>query len=327
MINLIGFEKEYSDLLNRFNSKNLSSSIIIHGLYGIGKRTFLNSFIKDIINIEFKNNNLDHHINLIKNNTHPNVKIIEKVIDSKTGKLKSNINIDQIRKLKNFLNSTSMYDNSSKIVIIDTADDFNISSSNSILKILEESRENTYIFLISNQISKLLPTIRSRCLKIKLNNHNFSNFSKIVKNNIDEILNEELNFYFQLTHGSPGMSMMYYKNNFMDIYQLTIQCLLSNYLNKNKINLSNILLKLNDNEFSNYLSMLKFILIVTNKLKVNKNDENIVSIPNYKELELLSENLTRKNLIDRFDYLINNQDELFNLNLDKKVFILNFLDQ
>ena len=76
-----------------------------------------------------------------------------------------------------------------------------------------------------------------------------------------------------------------------------------------------------------YISMLKFILIVANKLKVNRDDKSLVNMPNYLELESLSENLTKKNLIDRFDYLTNNQKELFSLNLDKKVFILNFLTQ
>ena len=73
--------------------------------------------------------------------------------------------------------------------------------------------------------------------------------------------------------------------------------------------------------------MLKFILIVANKLKVNRDDKSFVNIPNYLELESLSTNLTKKNLIDRFDYLTNNQKELFSLNLDKKIFILNFLTQ
>ena len=76
-----------------------------------------------------------------------------------------------------------------------------------------------------------------------------------------------------------------------------------------------------------YLSMLKFILIVANKLKVNRDDKSLINIPNYLELESLSANLTQKNLIDRFDYLTNNQKELFSLNLDKKIFILNFLTQ
>ena len=327
MIELIGFEKEYSDLLKRYKSNNLPNSILIHGLSGIGKRTFLNKLVKNIINIEFKDSNLDHHLNLFKNNTHPNIKIIEKEIDSKTGKIKSNITIEQIRRLKTFLNSTTTIQNSSKIVIVDSADYLNISSANSMLKILEEPKENTYIFLISNQISLLLPTIRSRCLKIKFNTHNLTNFTNIIKDNIDEISNEEINFYFELTYGSPGTTILYYNNDFLDIFQLSIKCLLSNDLDDDKINLSNILSKLTNDEFNNYLSMLKFILIVANKLKVNRDDKSLINMPNYLELESLSTNLTKKNLIDRFDYLTNNQKELFSLNLDKKIFILNFLTQ
>ena len=327
MTELIGFEKEYSDLLKRYKSNNLPNSILIHGLSGIGKRTFLNELVKNIINIEFKDSNLDHHLNLFKNNTHPNIKIIEKEIDSKTGKIKSNITIEQIRRLKTFLNSTTIIQNSSKIVIVDSADYLNISSANSMLKILEEPKENTYIFLISNQISLLLPTIRSRCLKIKFNTHNLTNFTNIIKDNIDEISNEEINFYFELTYGSPGNTILYYNNDFLDIFQLSIKCLLSNDLDDDKINLSNILSKLTNDEFNNYLSMLKFILIVANKLKVNRDDKSLINMPNYLELESLSTNLTKKNLIDRFDYLTNNQKELFSLNLDKKIFILNFLTQ
>jgi len=327
MTKLIGFEKEYNDLIHRYKSNNLPNSILIHGLSGIGKRTLLNKLVKDILNIEFKDNNVAHHLNLLKNKTHPNIKIIEKEIDSKTGKTKSNITIDQIRRLKTFLNSTSIIQNSSKIVIVDSADYLNISSSNSMLKILEEPNENTYIFLISNQISLLLPTIRSRCLKIKLNSHNLANFTNIINDNIDEISNEEINFYFELTYGSPGIAILYYNNDFLDIIQLSIKCLLSNDLNDDKINLSNILSKLTNDEFNNYLSMLKFILIVANKLKVNRNDKSLVNMPNFLELESLSINLTKKNLIDRFDYLTNNQKELFSLNLDKKIFILNFLTQ
>ncbi len=327
MIELIGFEKEYSDLLKRYKSNNLPNSILIHGLSGIGKRTFLNKLVKNIINIEFKDSNLDHHLNLFKNNTHPNIKIIEKEIDSKTGKIKSNITIEQIRRLKTFLNSTTTIQNSSKIVIVDSADYLNISSANSMLKILEEPKENTYIFLISNQISLLLPTIRSRCLKIKLNAHNLTNYTNIIKDNIDEISNEEINLYFELTYGSPGTTILYYNNDFLDIFQLSIKCLLSNDLDDDKINLSNILSKLTNDEFNNYLSMLKFILIVANKIKVNRDDKSLINITNYLELESLSTNLTQKNLIDRFDYLTNNQKELFSLNLDKKIFILNFLTQ
>ena len=327
MVKLIGFDKEYNDILHRYKSFNLPNSIIIHGLNGIGKRTFVNKLVKDILNIEFKDNNFHHHLNLFNNNTHPNIKVIEKEIDSKTGKIKSIITIDQIRRLKTFLNSTSLNQNSSKIVIVDSADYLNTSSANSMLKILEEPNDNTFIFLISNQISLLLPTIRSRCLKIKLSSHNLINFTNIIKDNIGEISSEEINFYFELTYGSPGTTILYYNNDFLNIFQLSIKCLLSNDLDDDKLNLSNTLSKLTNDEFNNYLSMLKFILIVANKLKVNRNDKRLANMPNYLDLELLSVNLTKKNLIDRFDYLTNNQKELFSLNLDKKIFILNFLTQ
>ena len=54
MIELIGFEKEYSNLLKRYKLNNLPNSILIHGLSGIGKRTFLKKLVKNILNIEGK---------------------------------------------------------------------------------------------------------------------------------------------------------------------------------------------------------------------------------------------------------------------------------
>ena len=42
-----------------------------------------------------------------------------------------------------------------------------------------------YFFLISHQLSYLLPTIRSRCIKFKLEKPSFEHFSQIIKNNIE----------------------------------------------------------------------------------------------------------------------------------------------
>ena len=55
-----------------------------------------------------------------------------------------------------------------------------MNDENSFLKNLEEPSKNTFIFLISHQLSSLIPTIRSRCLKIKLTKHNFVNFKNII---------------------------------------------------------------------------------------------------------------------------------------------------
>ena len=79
-----------------------------------------------------------------------------------------------------------------------SADNLNSNAANSLLKILEEPKKNTYFFLISHQPSLLLPSIKSRCLKISLINHNFNNFSKILQSNQPDIDIETIKFLFDM---------------------------------------------------------------------------------------------------------------------------------
>ena len=81
--------------------------------------------------------------------------------DSKT----KNIAVDQIRKLQSFLNKTSVI-TGQKVGVIYAADEMNLNSSNSCLKLLEEPPLNTHLFLITENASSIIPTIRSRCAKI-----------------------------------------------------------------------------------------------------------------------------------------------------------------
>ena len=139
MKQIIGFDSQLEALIHSFNLNQLHNSIILHGPKGIGKRTFINYLITKFFQISLNNHdNFNHHLNLFKNNTHPNIKILSREIDPKNNKIKKNISIDQIRKLKKFIYDTSFTDNLMKIVIIDSADDLNLSSANSFLKTLEE---------------------------------------------------------------------------------------------------------------------------------------------------------------------------------------------
>lgn len=60
--------------------------------------------------------------------------------------------------------------NQNKIYIIENAETLNVSSSNSILKFLEEPEEGIIAILIVDNLYQLLPTIVSRCQIIHLNN-------------------------------------------------------------------------------------------------------------------------------------------------------------
>ena len=54
-----------------------------------------------------------------------------------------------------------------KIVFIDNAEYLNLNSSNSLLKSLEEPSRNTFFFIIYNDASSIIDTIKSRCIQFK----------------------------------------------------------------------------------------------------------------------------------------------------------------
>ncbi|NRB10351.1 MAG: DNA polymerase III subunit delta' [Rickettsiaceae bacterium] len=110
--------------------------------------------IKDFIFADlFKTNN--------KQKTHPDFIEIRKEDD----KVKD-ISIDQIRNLKDFLLKTSINSGIKATVIVGT-EYMNIKAQNASLKILEDTPKNSYIFLITTNSANILPTIYSRCAKIK----------------------------------------------------------------------------------------------------------------------------------------------------------------
>ena len=324
MLKTIGHEKHLEDLFNKYISKNLANSILIYGPKGIGKRSFIYDLIFKIISNNFNNNSLDHHLNLFYNNNHPNIKLVKKEIDIKTKKFKSSISIDQIRYLKQFANETQNIRNFDKFIIIDAADDLNQSSSNSLLKTLEEPKLNTFIFLISHQISSLLPTLRSRCQKIKLSTLSYELFHKVLNNEIKEINDEEIKFFFQITLGSPGDTISLYENNILEILDITLNAITTNNVNNNK-NLIEKLSKYDDETFKNYLLILKSILILIFKIKKNSINFEINNSNKFEKILEVSRNINEKKVFNRLEFLSKNEKDLFKLNLDKKMFILNFL--
>ncbi len=76
------------------------------------------------------------------------------------------ISISQIRKLGSAI-SSKPNEAKFRMVLILNADKMNIQAQNALLKMLEEPPEKTFFILIANKISLLLPTIISRCRKIR----------------------------------------------------------------------------------------------------------------------------------------------------------------
>ena len=325
MISAIGFSKEKEHILENFYKNTLNHSIIISGQKGIGKSTLVFDIISNIFQKLLPENQIKNHLNLLLSNSHMNIRYLVKEYDNKNQKFKSSISVNQIRDLQNFLFESSLNKDLPKIVIIDSADDLNINSSNSLLKILEEPKSNTFIFLITHNLSFLLPTIRSRCLKIKLKPHNFELFKKILNKNIETLNDEHLKFLYDLSNGSPGIAEKINDSDITNLYDKIIQSLSEkNPLCETNIYFSNEISQYDDEKFKNFLSILKFILLNLSKINSNINIFDYYLSKKIKNLVSLSNKDSNKNLLKKLNYLIANERDLFKFNFDKKVFIQNF---
>ena len=266
MTKVIGFDQEFDSILNQLFDNKLSNSLLLTGNKGIGKNYFISQLIEEYIKKKVVSEQINHHLSLLKNNSHPNIMIVKKQIDEKTKKLKNFIIIDQIRKINQFSLETSLIENIPKFILIDSADDMNINASNALLKILEEPKLNTFFFLISHQPSSLLPTIKSRCLKINLSNHNYDNFSSIIKISNPDIDEETKKFLYDITNGSPGLINEYEFDEILNIFERLINLI----VDKDPFSESNndtikFLSGLDNEKLKVFISFIKFILITINE--------------------------------------------------------------
>ncbi len=116
---------------------------------------------------------------------------------------------EQISNLQVRLKSKSQY-NESRVYIIDGAEKMNDYAANSLLKFLEEPENGIFAFLVTSNIENVLPTIKSRCQLIKVNDN--------ISFNIDD-LNEELVrkvILFAKCLSEKKIGTMAYLQNFID---------------------------------------------------------------------------------------------------------------
>jgi DNA polymerase III, gamma/tau subunits len=74
----------------------------------------------------------------------------------------------------------------------------NLESQNALLKVLEEGPKDTIFILISSKPTFVLPTIRSRAIKVRFSPLSPSDFSRVI-GFYDEIL-------YKISEGSPGIA-------------------------------------------------------------------------------------------------------------------------
>ena len=195
----------------------ISNAYIFYGPDQVGKKETALKFIAEII----RANNLDlDAYPKIKDNNYPDYLQIEptylskgnlinqsEIDKEKSQTAKALIRIEQIRNIKVFLSKKSI-SSTRKFILIENAHLLNESSSNCLLKTLEEPANGVFI-LLTSRLNLLLDTIISRCQTIRFKPSSYQELKQILeqsKHNATDLLSDSEiieNLIF-ISNGSPG---------------------------------------------------------------------------------------------------------------------------
>ena len=170
MNTLQGHKEVIQNLLQSIKNKNLSQTLLFYGPPGIGKKRTAFHIAQTMLCSAEPPCGKCQSCKQIENKQHPSLLFVEPE--------GLNIKIEVIPKIRSFISLQSF--SSCRIVLIDQAHTMNPQTQNALLKSLEEPPKGVYFILICDQISKLLPTIRSRTRLIRFKNLSFQDMKKIL---------------------------------------------------------------------------------------------------------------------------------------------------
>ncbi|MAH83506.1 MAG: hypothetical protein CBB68_03980 [Rhodospirillaceae bacterium TMED8] len=140
------------------------------------------------------------------------------------GKLRSEIVVDDIRKAFRFLKMTAG-EGGWRVVIIDSADDLNLNAANALLKVLEEPPAHTLLLLVCHNPGRLLPTIRSRCQKLRLKTLDYSTLIALINRHLPDISLNEQEKILALADGSIGRALELARSDGTEIHDRLLSLL------------------------------------------------------------------------------------------------------
>ena len=198
-------QEAYQHLVKLKSEQKLGHAYLVQGREGVGKESLVKDFSAYLLchdPQEEKACGTCQSCNLLAAGTHPDFKYMAPEEGT------SQIKIEQIRSSKDFLSNTAMM-GSYKILLIRYAEKMNINAANALLKNLEEPAAGTLLFLLSHQPGSLLPTIQSRCQKIKISRPDDSVVLPWLQQQLDE---KSAKVNLEMAYGAPLLALEYAAN-------------------------------------------------------------------------------------------------------------------
>jgi len=149
---------------------------------------------------------------------HPDLMTLEPVVNEKTGKLRSEIVIDDVRIAVDRLHHTPA-EGGWRILVVDSADELNRNAANALLKILEEPAPRSLLLLVSHAPGSLLPTIRSRCCHLALAPLPAATVGRLLGDYAPDLEPDERGAIVGLADGSIGRALDLVEAGGLELYR------------------------------------------------------------------------------------------------------------
>jgi DNA polymerase-3 subunit delta' len=214
---IVGQDRAVEQFAGAWASRRLHHAWLLAGPKGVGKATFARAAVRRVLadaagppsTLPGLGTDPDHPmVKLVEAGSHPDFRLLERLVNERTGNLARNISVDQVRSLSDLFDlSPAMSD--WRAVMIDSVDDLEPSAGNALLKMLEEPPPNSIVFLVSHAPGRLLPTIRSRCRRLDFPNLDDDAMTAILAAQASALDPAERQRIVAMAEGSAGRALAF----------------------------------------------------------------------------------------------------------------------
>jgi DNA polymerase III subunit delta' len=167
---LVGHAAAEEKFVQALRSGRLHHGWLISGAPGVGKATVAFRFARRLLagpGATLAVDPADPVFRRVAAGSHPDLLTVERAFDERRKRERTEIVVEDVRAVADFLRLTPA-EGGFRVVVIDGAEALNRNAANALLKVLEEPPPRAVLLLVCAAPGRLPPTIRSRCVSLRL---------------------------------------------------------------------------------------------------------------------------------------------------------------